>query len=90
MFSQTSLSGYLDYVEGEVRGGGALRVRVHGEDAAPEDNVERSPGRMLYVRWWNHMQYLASAAFLLSVYSGYLTEAGEATTPGTVTCAGGG
>ncbi|XP_047066916.1 endoglucanase 16-like [Lolium rigidum] len=44
-----------------------------GKNAADEDNVERSPGGMLYVRQWNNMQYVTSAAFLLSVYSGYLS-----------------
>uniref|UniRef100_A0ACD6ANP8 Uncharacterized protein n=1 Tax=Avena sativa TaxID=4498 RepID=A0ACD6ANP8_AVESA len=47
-----------------------------GKNAAAEDNVERSPGGMLYVRQWNNMQYVTSAAFLLSVYSGYLKDAG--------------
>ncbi|KAE8782041.1 Endoglucanase 7 [Hordeum vulgare] len=60
-----------------------------GKNAAAEDNVERSPGGMLYVRQWNNMQYVTSAAFLLSVYSGYLAEGGEGATPDTVTCAGG-
>jgi hypothetical protein len=56
-----------------------------GKNAADEDNVERSPGGMLYVRQWNNMQYVTSAAFLLSVYSGYLSGAGETA---AVTCAG--
>ncbi|KAE8771783.1 Endoglucanase 7 [Hordeum vulgare] len=60
-----------------------------GKNAAAEDNVERSPGGMLYVRQWNNMQYVTSAAFLLSVYSGYLAEGGEGATPSTVTCVGG-
>uniref|UniRef100_A0ACD5V9Z4 Uncharacterized protein n=1 Tax=Avena sativa TaxID=4498 RepID=A0ACD5V9Z4_AVESA len=55
-----------------------------GKNAAPEDNVERSPGGMLYVRQWNNMQYVTSAAFLLSVYSGYLKDAGAGE---RVTCA---
>ncbi|XBH98839.1 endoglucanase 16-like [Triticum dicoccoides] len=59
-----------------------------GKNAAAEDNVERSPGGMLYVRQWNNMQYVTSAAYLLSVYSGYLTEAGDG--GAAVTCAGGG
>uniref|UniRef100_N1QX90 Endoglucanase n=1 Tax=Aegilops tauschii TaxID=37682 RepID=N1QX90_AEGTA len=59
-----------------------------GRNAAAEDNVERSPGGMLYVRQWNNMQYVTSAAYLLSVYSGYLTEAG-AGKGAAVTCAGG-
>ncbi|KAL6605854.1 hypothetical protein ACP70R_041507 [Stipagrostis hirtigluma subsp. patula] len=58
------------------------RNAAGGADA----NVERSPGGMLYVRQWNNMQYVTSAAFLLSAYSGYLAGAGDA----AVTCAGGG
>ncbi|CAN6170399.1 unnamed protein product [Urochloa humidicola] len=49
-------------------------------------NVERSPGGMIYIRQWNNMQYVTSAAFLLSAYSGYLSSSGGA----AVTCAGGG
>ncbi|XP_042519347.1 endoglucanase 11 [Macadamia integrifolia] len=37
-----------------------------------DDNVERTPGGLLYVRQWNNMQYVSTAAFLLSVYSDYL------------------
>jgi hypothetical protein len=40
-------------------------------------NAERSPGGMLYIREWNNMQYVTSAAFLLSAYSGYLSPAGS-------------
>ncbi|KAI4341008.1 hypothetical protein MLD38_025787 [Melastoma candidum] len=32
-------------------------------------NVERSPGGLLFIRKWNNMQYVTSAAFLLMVYS---------------------
>jgi len=39
------------------------------------DNVERSPGGMLYVRQWNNLQYVSSAAFLLTAYSRYLSDA---------------
>ncbi|WVZ64858.1 hypothetical protein U9M48_014320 [Paspalum notatum var. saurae] len=38
-------------------------------------NVERSPGGMLYVRQWNNLQYVSSAAFLLTAYSSYLSSA---------------
>ncbi|GJN00160.1 hypothetical protein PR202_ga17571 [Eleusine coracana subsp. coracana] len=44
-----------------------------GKNAAADANVERSPGGMLYIREWNNMQYVTSAAFLLSVYSAYLS-----------------
>ncbi|CAN6204384.1 unnamed protein product [Urochloa humidicola] len=37
------------------------------------DNVDRSPGGMLYVRQWNNLQYVSSAAFLLTAYSSYLS-----------------
>ncbi|KAL6655633.1 hypothetical protein ACP70R_006459 [Stipagrostis hirtigluma subsp. patula] len=41
-------------------------------------DVDRSPGGMLYVRQWNNLQYVSSAAFLLTAYSGYLSAAGAA------------
>jgi hypothetical protein len=58
-----------------------------GKNAA-DGNVERSPGGMLYVRQWNNMQYVTSAAFLLSVYSGYVSSS-SSSAAGAVTCAGG-
>lgn len=36
-------------------------------------NVERTPEGLLYVRQWNNMQYVSSAAFLLTVYSDILS-----------------
>ncbi|CAA2956950.1 endoglucanase 5 [Olea europaea subsp. europaea] len=38
-------------------------------------NVAMTPGGLLYVREWNNMQYAASAAFLMAVYSDYLSKA---------------
>lgn len=38
-------------------------------------NVALTPGGLIYVRQWNNMQYVSSAAFLLAVYSQYLSEA---------------
>ncbi|KAK7300025.1 hypothetical protein RJT34_10856 [Clitoria ternatea] len=35
-------------------------------------NVQRTPGGLLYVREWNNMQYVATASFLLTVYSDHL------------------
>ncbi|KAK7320357.1 hypothetical protein VNO77_29765 [Canavalia gladiata] len=35
-------------------------------------NVHRTPGGLLYVRQWNNMQYVATASFLLTVYSDHL------------------
>ncbi|RWV87383.1 hypothetical protein GW17_00050629 [Ensete ventricosum] len=40
-------------------------------------NVHRTAGGMLFVRQWNNMQYVSSAAFLLSVYSDHLNKAGQ-------------
>ncbi|KAG0449159.1 hypothetical protein HPP92_027460, partial [Vanilla planifolia] len=36
-------------------------------------NVYRTPGGLLFVRQWNNLQYVASAAFLLATYSDHLT-----------------
>ncbi|GAB2275267.1 hypothetical protein Dimus_010026 [Dionaea muscipula] len=38
-------------------------------------NVDLTPGGLVYVREWNNMQYVSSAAFLLAVYSEYLSTA---------------
>jgi hypothetical protein len=62
------------------------RNAAGGADA----NVERSPGGMIYVRQWNNMQYVTSAAFLLSAYSGYLSSPAGAESPAAASCAGGG
>ncbi|KAJ8749288.1 hypothetical protein K2173_018769 [Erythroxylum novogranatense] len=35
-------------------------------------NVDRTPGGLLYIRQWNNMQYVSTAAFLLTVYSDFL------------------
>ncbi|KAK4493003.1 hypothetical protein RD792_000026 [Penstemon davidsonii] len=35
-------------------------------------NVQRTPGGLLYTREWNNMQYVTTAAFLLTVYSDHL------------------
>ncbi|KAH0459401.1 hypothetical protein IEQ34_012215 [Dendrobium chrysotoxum] len=40
-------------------------------------NVLRTPGGLLFVRPWNNMQYVSTAAFLLTIYSDYLTAASE-------------
>uniref|UniRef100_A0A0E0IIW2 Endoglucanase n=1 Tax=Oryza nivara TaxID=4536 RepID=A0A0E0IIW2_ORYNI len=44
-----------------------------GRNINGADNVDRSPGGMLYVRQWNNLQYASSAAFLLTAYSHYLS-----------------
>ncbi|XWS39574.1 hypothetical protein CRYUN_Cryun18bG0066900 [Craigia yunnanensis] len=38
-------------------------------------NVRLTPGGLMYVREWNNMQYASAAAFLLAVYSDYLSAA---------------
>lgn len=35
-------------------------------------NVQRTPGGLLYIRQWNNMQYVSTAAFLLMTYSDHL------------------
>lgn len=40
-------------------------------------NVDRTPGGLLYVRQWNNMQYVSTAAFLLTVYSDYLKNSNQ-------------
>ncbi|XP_019441110.1 PREDICTED: endoglucanase 5-like [Lupinus angustifolius] len=38
-------------------------------------NVRKTPGGLVYVREWNNLQYVSSAAFLSAVYSNYLSAA---------------
>lgn len=38
-------------------------------------NVQKTQGGLIYVHEWNNMQYASSAAFLLAVYSNYLSAA---------------
>jgi hypothetical protein len=40
-------------------------------------NVERTPGGLLYVRQWNNMQYVSTAAFLLTIYSDLLQNSNQ-------------
>uniref|UniRef100_J3KXQ6 Endoglucanase n=1 Tax=Oryza brachyantha TaxID=4533 RepID=J3KXQ6_ORYBR len=42
------------------------------------NNVERTPGGMLYHQKWNNIQFVTSASFLLAVYSDHLAGAGAA------------
>ncbi|KMT02637.1 hypothetical protein BVRB_9g203180 [Beta vulgaris subsp. vulgaris] len=37
-------------------------------------DVQLTPGGLVYVRQWNNMQYASSAAFLIAVYSDYLSQ----------------
>ncbi|XP_077217123.1 glycosyl hydrolase 9B8 [Tasmannia lanceolata] len=48
------------------------------------NNIARTPGGLIYIRQWNNMQYVSTAAFLNTVYSDYLRKSGH-----TVNCQGG-
>lgn len=39
-------------------------------------NVERTPAGLLFIRQWNNMQYVSTAAFLLTIYSDFLHDSG--------------
>ncbi|CAN6447095.1 unnamed protein product [Victoria cruziana] len=39
-----------------------------------ESNIQLTPGGLLFIRPWNNMQYVSSAAFLLTIYSDYLKQ----------------
>lgn len=47
-----------------------------------DTNVDRTPSGLLYIRQWNNMQYVSTAAFLATVYSDYIT-------PNILICPGG-
>lgn len=38
-------------------------------------NVQRTPGGLIYKQRWNNLQFVTSASFLMTVYSDYLTSA---------------
>ncbi|KAL2651512.1 hypothetical protein R1flu_019640 [Riccia fluitans] len=40
-------------------------------------NIQRSPGGLFWIQPWNNMQYVTSAAFLLTVFADYLTAANQ-------------
>lgn len=40
-------------------------------------NVQRTPGGLIFRQRWNNMQFVTSASFLLTVYSDYLASAGK-------------
>ncbi|KAJ3694611.1 hypothetical protein LUZ60_010091 [Juncus effusus] len=40
-------------------------------------NVQRTPGGLLYRQSWNNLQFVTSASFLLTVYSDYLAPVGK-------------
>ncbi|KAA8524739.1 hypothetical protein F0562_011162 [Nyssa sinensis] len=41
------------------------------------NNVDHTPGGLIYIRQWNNMQYVSSAAFLLTVYSDFLRKSDQ-------------
>ncbi|KAI5655339.1 hypothetical protein M9H77_32526 [Catharanthus roseus] len=40
-------------------------------------NVQKTPGGLIFRQRWNNMQFVTSASFLLTVYSDYLSSAGK-------------
>ncbi|KAJ8436564.1 hypothetical protein Cgig2_031505 [Carnegiea gigantea] len=40
-------------------------------------NVQKTPGGLIYRQRWNNLQFVTSASFLLTVYSDYLSSAGN-------------
>ncbi|KAK2966511.1 hypothetical protein RJ640_019040 [Escallonia rubra] len=40
-------------------------------------NVQKTPGGLIFRQRWNNLQFVTSASFLLTVYSDYLTSAGK-------------
>lgn len=40
-------------------------------------NVQTTPGGLIFRQRWNNLQFVTSASFLLTVYSDYLTSAGK-------------
>ncbi|XP_057953903.1 endoglucanase 11 isoform X2 [Malania oleifera] len=44
---------------------------------ATASNVDRTPAGLLFVRQWNNMQYVSTAAFLLTLYSDFLRRSAQ-------------
>ncbi|CAN1124234.1 Endoglucanase 11 [Linum perenne] len=44
---------------------------------ATTNNVAHTPGGLIYVREWNNMQHVSTAAFLMTYYSDFLLESGQ-------------
>ncbi|XXG61389.1 hypothetical protein AAC387_Pa05g0018 [Persea americana] len=42
-----------------------------------DQNVQRTPGGLLYYQRWNNLQFVTSASFLVTVYSDYLISSGK-------------
>ncbi|KAI3973623.1 hypothetical protein MKW92_037851 [Papaver armeniacum] len=40
-------------------------------------NVQKTPGGLLFHQRWNNLQFVISAAFLMTIYADYLTTAGK-------------
>ena len=40
-------------------------------------DVDHTPGGLIYIRQWNNMQYVSTAAFLLTVYSDFLRSSNQ-------------
>ncbi|KAI3902208.1 hypothetical protein MKW92_021448 [Papaver armeniacum] len=40
-------------------------------------NVQKTPGGLLFHQRWNNLQFVTSAAFLMTIYADYLTTAGK-------------
>ncbi|XP_022727945.1 endoglucanase 11-like [Durio zibethinus] len=41
------------------------------------NNIDRTPGGLLYIRRWNNMQYVSTAVFLLTLYSDFLRDSNK-------------
>ncbi|KAI0497132.1 hypothetical protein KFK09_023460 [Dendrobium nobile] len=53
-----------------------LNLHRPSNNSRANKNVRRTPAGLLYVRQWNNLQYVSTAAFLLATYSDHLASAG--------------
>ncbi|KAH0453716.1 hypothetical protein IEQ34_018040 [Dendrobium chrysotoxum] len=53
-----------------------LNLHQPNNNSRTNKNVRRTPAGLLYVRQWNNLQYVSTAAFLLATYSDHLAGAG--------------
>ncbi|KAK1419152.1 hypothetical protein QVD17_28311 [Tagetes erecta] len=84
LFSSSSSSHYASFLMGGKVGSHAPVFGKYQQKAESfmcsclgksSQNVQKTPGGLIYKQSWNNLQFVTSASFLLTVYSDYLTSA---------------
>ncbi|KAK9047908.1 hypothetical protein SSX86_033130 [Deinandra increscens subsp. villosa] len=84
MFGFCNVVGFVQFLMGGKAGSHAPVFGKYQEKAESfmcsclgksSQNVQKTPGGLIYKQRWNNLQFVTSASFLLTVYSDYLTSA---------------